>query len=62
MQPDQEFISSVVIIGGIVTVGLLVVITLTFFGIAIYRKKKETKLRINEKERSNGQHISRGKW
>lgn len=65
MKPDQEFISSVVILGGIITIGLLIVIALTFLGIAVYRKKKETNLKIYGKEKQNGQAKkggSHGKW
>lgn len=62
MQTDQEFITSVIIIGAILTGGLFVVTVLTFLGIAVYKKKKETKLNLNGKERSNGKASSHGKW
>lgn len=64
MQPDQEFIVSVVVLGGIIFAGLLIIIALTFLGIAIYKKKKENKLVIHgkEKERQNGRASSHGKW
>jgi hypothetical protein len=62
MQPDQEFITSVIIIGAILTGGLFVVTVLTFLGIAVYKKKKETKLTIHGKERQNGKATTRGKW
>lgn len=64
MQPDKEFITSFVILGGIIFAGLMVTIGLTMLGIAVYRKKKETKLTFNGKERSNGHDktITRGKW
>lgn len=61
MQPDQEFIFSVVVLGGIIFTGLLVVIGLTIVGIAIFKKSKQT-LKTDEKQRSNGKAISRGKW
>lgn len=65
MQPDAEFTYSLVILGGLIFGGLMVIISITAFGIAIYRKKKnEPKLVINgkEKERQNGKATSRGKW
>lgn len=64
MQPDQEFIFSVVVLGGIIFAGLMIVIGLTLVGVAIFKKKKETKLTIHGKEKSNGQAKggSHGKW
>ena len=66
MQPDQEFITSVVVLGGIIFAGLMITICLTFLGIAVYKKKKETKLTLHHgKEKSNGQAKkggSHGRW
>lgn len=65
MQPDQEFITSVVVLGGIIFAGLLIVIGLSLVGIAIYKKKKETKFTFNGKEKQNGQAKkggSQGHW
>lgn len=64
-QPDEEFMYSLVILGGIIFAGLMLTICLTAMGIAIYRKKKETKIIIHGKEKENGQAKkggSRGKW
>lgn len=62
MQPDQEFISSVVILGGIIFAGLIITLCLAFLGMAVYKKKKENKLTFNGKERQNGKASSHGKW
>lgn len=64
MRADEEFITSLVILGGITLAGLIVTICLTMLGIAVYKKKKETKLTIHGKEKENGQAktTTRGKW
>lgn len=59
---DEEFIFSVVVLGGIIFAGSLVVIGLTIVGIAVFKKRKQTKLTIHGKERSNGKATTRGKW
>lgn len=63
---EEEFIFSVVVLGGVIFAGSLVVIGLTIVGIAIFKKKKkEFKLTIHGKERQNGQSQkggSRGNW
>ena len=62
MQEDQEFWSSLIIIGSISTLGLLISIGLAMVGIGIYKKKKETKLTFNGKERQNGKASSHDHW
>lgn len=65
MQPDAEFTYSLVILGGLIFAGLMLTICLTMLGIAVYRKKKETKFTIHGKEKENGQAKkggSHGKW
>lgn len=62
---SEEFWASLGIIGAISALGILISIALLMIGIGIYRKKKsETKLTFNGKERSNGHEktITRRKW
>lgn len=61
IEQSEEFLFSLTVIGGIILSGLMLTICLTFLGIAVYKKKKETKLNLNGKERQNGQHTTRGK-
>lgn len=65
MEPEEaEFVTSYIIFASVIFCGLMLTICLTMLGIAVYRKKKETKFTIHgkEKERQNGQHTTRGKW
>lgn len=54
---EQEFYTSVVLIGGLTFAGLLVSVVLAFYGVAMWRKvqtKKEINQLYEQKERKNG--------
>lgn len=59
MRPEeQEFYSSLAILGGIVFAGLILIISLTLVALAVYNRvtrDKVTKDLYNERERKNGQ-------
>lgn len=61
---EQEFLFSFVWIGGLVLAGTIVTITLTAFGILVYKRLKDKKIikKLYEQERKNGRAGSRGNF
>lgn len=59
MRPEeQEFYSSIAILGGVVFAGLLIILCLTLVALAVYNRvteRKVTKNLYDKKERENGQ-------
>lgn len=67
LKGDEEFYISLAIIGGLALAGLLIIIGLTFVGIAVYNKvtkQKVIKELYEKKDRQNGQKKggSKGSW
>lgn len=68
MRPEeQEFYSSIVILGGLVFSGLLIILCLTLVALAVYNrvtKRKVIKELYDEREKENGQAKggAQGRW